>query len=239
MQYLSFVAMPGLKLVSRYQLIFALLMFLGSPAWIGLLVLGTLAVAFAGSGGGFIRADLGGLLFAIVLTMWFAPKIATVVDVLCRPQLRAAFGGGLRFVAGVATETVFFILLSPIMWFAHSAFLVRLLLGRSVGWTVQARDDHKVPWSLAWRQLWPQTLLGLATVLLLGVTVPAAIPYALFIAGGPLISVPLAVATAAPSAGRLLARIGLCRLPEETAPPAEMLALGLEALQRPALGARI
>ena len=30
--------MPGLKFVSRFQLAFAMLMFLGSPAWIGLLV---------------------------------------------------------------------------------------------------------------------------------------------------------------------------------------------------------
>ena len=36
---------PGLKLVSRFQLAFAMLMFLGSPAWIGLLVVGTLALA--------------------------------------------------------------------------------------------------------------------------------------------------------------------------------------------------
>ena len=40
--------MPGLKPVSRYQIAFAMLMFLGSPAWIGLLVLGTLAVALPG-----------------------------------------------------------------------------------------------------------------------------------------------------------------------------------------------
>ena len=39
--------MPGLKFVSRFQLVFAMLMFLGSPAWIGLLVVGTLALAIA------------------------------------------------------------------------------------------------------------------------------------------------------------------------------------------------
>jgi membrane glycosyltransferase len=206
-------------------------MFLGSPAWIGLLVFGTLMLAVAGSGAAFIRADAGFALFGIVLMMWFAPKIATVIDVLTRPRLRREFGGGWRFLAGVVTETLFFLLLSPIMWFAHTLFIGRLLAGRSVGWTVQARDDHQVPWSLAARQLWPHTLLGLATLGLLAPTVPAAIPYALFIAGGPLLSIPLAVATASPSLGRLLVRIGLCRLPEETAPPPEMQALSLPALQ--------
>ena len=47
MQYWHFLSLPGLKFVSRYQLAFAILMFLGSPAWIGMLVLGTLAAASA------------------------------------------------------------------------------------------------------------------------------------------------------------------------------------------------
>ena len=59
MQYWHFLVMPGLKWVSRYQLAFALLMFLGSPGWIGLLVFGSIAVAFAGPGEAFIRPDAG------------------------------------------------------------------------------------------------------------------------------------------------------------------------------------
>ena len=50
MQYWPYLVMPGLKPVSRYQIAFAMLMFLGSPAWMGLLVLGTLAVAIEGPG---------------------------------------------------------------------------------------------------------------------------------------------------------------------------------------------
>ncbi len=45
MQYWRFLFLPGLRPVSRYQLALAILMFIGSPAWIGLLVLGTLVVA--------------------------------------------------------------------------------------------------------------------------------------------------------------------------------------------------
>jgi membrane glycosyltransferase len=231
MQYGHFLTMPGLKWVSRYQLAFALLMFLGSPGWIGLLVFGSIAVAFAGAGHDFIRPGAGLLLFGLVLLMWFAPKIATVIDVLLRPTLRRSFGGGIRFVAGVVTEVTFFLMLAPIMWFAHTLFLVRLLSGRSIGWGAQARDDHRVPWSLAARQLWPHTLLGASTVGLLAFTVPAAIPYALFVAGGPLLSIPLAVVTASPALGRAMLWIGLARLPEETAPPREMAALALPAVE--------
>jgi membrane glycosyltransferase len=229
MQYWHFLMLPGLKPVSRYQLAFALLMFLGSPAWVGLLLIGTGALIAAGSPAAFIRADAGLAVFVLVLAMWFSPKIATVIDVLMQPRLRRAFGGAPRFMAGVITETIFFVLLAPIMWFAHTVFLVRLLAGRSVGWRAQARDDHAVPVALAARQLWPHTLLGLGTVTALALTTPSAIPYALVIAGGPLVSIPLAVLTAAPALGRALVRIGLGRLPEETAPPPEFAALALPA----------
>jgi FkbM family methyltransferase len=122
-------------------------------------------------------------------------------------------------------------MLLPIMWFGHTLFLARLLLGRSVGWTAQARDDHEVPLGLAVRQLWPQTLAGLWTIALLGLTVPSAIPYALFLAGGLFLSIPFAVLTAAPGLGRALVGVGFCRLPEETAPPAELAALALPAIE--------
>ena len=39
MQYWRLLSLPNLKPVSRYQLMLAILMFIGSPAWIGLLVL--------------------------------------------------------------------------------------------------------------------------------------------------------------------------------------------------------
>jgi membrane glycosyltransferase len=230
MQYWPYLVMPGLKPVSRYQIAFAMLMFLGSPAWIGLLVLGSLAVASQGAAN-FIRPDAGKALFVITLIMWFAPKIATVLDVVSRPKLRRAFGGAGRFIASTVTETLFFLMLSPIMWVGHTMFLAGLLLGRRLGWGGQARDDHSVPWSDAAKQLWPHTLLGWFCILVLAYTVPAAIPYALFIAAGPALSIPLAVITSWPSVGRALMRAGIGALPEENAPPAPLLKLALPAIE--------
>jgi len=231
LQYAHFITQPGIPPISRYQLAFAVLMFLGSPAWMGLLIVGTAALALAPSPAHFIRADYGMALFIVVLVMWFAPKIATVLDVLTRPNLRRAFGGGARFLANVLIETIFFLLLSPIMWFGHTVFLGGLLFGRTIGWIGQTRDDHAVPWSAALRQLWPQTALGLGSIGVLALTHPAAIPYALFIAGGLAVSVPLAVVTALPNLGRAFARIGIGRLPEETDPPPALRALALPAIE--------
>jgi membrane glycosyltransferase len=230
MQYWPFLRLPGLFPVSRFQIAFALIWFLASPAWIGLLIVTTAAVSLKGPAQ-FVRPGAGNLLLIVILVMWFAPKLATVLDVLSRPDARRAFGGTARFVASVVVETVFFLLLSPIMWVGHTLFLGGLLFGRTIGWIGQTRDDHAVPLSLAVHNLWPQALLGIATVGVLAFTAPSAIPYALFIAGGPLLAIPLAVITAQPGAGRLLLRLGIGRLPEETAPPPPLRALALPAVE--------
>jgi len=231
MQYWQFLRAPGLRPVSRYQLLLAILMFLGSPAWMGLLLIGTAAVALAPNPADFMRWDAGIALLLLVPAMWFAPNIATVIDVLTRPEQRRLFGGGIRFIASFAITVVFVLLLVPIGWASHTLFLGRLLLGRTMAWSAQARDDHVVPWSLAWRHLWPQTIIGLAPIVLLAATAPSAIPYALFIAAGPLLSIPLAVATASPAWGRALVAAGIDRLPEETMPPPVLVALKLPAIQ--------
>ena len=221
MQYWYFLGLPGLKFVSRYQLVFALLMFLGSPAWIGMLVLGTLATASANNLSDIVEPTTAIVLFLITFVMWFTPKYSTVVDVLTRPEARRVFGGTAWFFLGVFIETLFSILLVPIMWFGHTVFLIGLLFGRRIGWIGQTRDDHSVPLSVAIRNFWAQTLLGVASLVILAMTHPAAIPIASFIAAGLALSIPLAILTSSPQLGDVMARIGLCGLPEERdVPPA-------------------
>src|SRR5215467_4798425 len=226
MQYWRFLALPGLKLISRYQLAFAILMFLGSPAWIALLVLGTYGVVTAERPSAFMAPEAGLAVLVLELIMWFAPKIATVIDAMTRAKARYRYGGGPLFLVNVALETMFFLMLSPIMWFAHTVFLATLVFGGSVGWGGQARDDHAVPLRLAVAKLWPQTALGWACLAALALAAPVAIPYALLIAGGLALAVPLCVVTANRAVGLALVRAGIGRLPEETTPtPVDALAL--------------
>ncbi|MGZ5836325.1 MAG: glucans biosynthesis glucosyltransferase MdoH [Xanthobacteraceae bacterium] len=228
MQYWRFLITPGLRLVSRCQLAIAILMFLGSPAWVGLMVLGTiLALRAPGTN---IDPHYGWALLGVVLFMWFAPKIATVIDVMLRPPLRHAYGGTLRLLGSVLTETIFFILLSPIQWVSHTIQLTKLMLGAHVGWSAQARHAHSVPLAQAIVRFWPHTLIGLGCIGTLALNKPAAIPVMLLIAGGPLLAIPLAVLSAIPSVGRALIDCGLCCLPEERAPPEILRDMNVPAL---------
>ena len=178
-----------------------------------------------------MRWDAGIALLVLVLVMWFAPNIATVIDVLTRPKLRHSFGGRRPLQRQLRHDHHLRPAVAPIMWVSHTLFLARLLFGRAIGWGAQARDDHEVPWSLAVAiSSGRRPLLGLVPLLVLAVAAPSAIPYAFLIAGGPLLSIPLAVVTAAPALGRALIALGLDRLPEETVPPPELRALALPAI---------
>jgi membrane glycosyltransferase len=152
--------------------------------------------------------------------------------VLTRAKERWSFGGTGRFLASSACETVFSLLLAPIMWFGHTLFLARLPLRGTVGWAAQMRDDHVVPVGLACRALWPHTLVGAGALVILALTHPAAIPYALPLAAGLALAIPLAVITAMPPVSAALVRWGIGRLPEETTTP-----LALDALALPAIAA--
>src|SRR6516165_7763865 len=222
MQYWPFLLMPGLKTLSRYQLLLAILMFLSSPAWMGLFLLGTAAAALGPSP---VDPHYGWPLLMAVVIMWFAAKIASILDVLTRPAARRAFGGGVRFLGSAAIEVLFTILLCPIQWCSHTLVLTNLALGRSVGWTAHVRDDHTVSFRDAIAYFWPHAIIGWGAIAVLAWANPTALPVALLIAGGLALAVPMAVVTAAPGVGRALVCLGVGRLPEETDPPATLATL--------------
>jgi membrane glycosyltransferase len=235
MQYWRLLILPGLKPVSRFQLVFAILMYLGSPAWMAMVAIGVVSVALADTNvasAPYRTPGAGAALFSIMLLMIFAPKIASSVDVLARRSARRSYGGTAQFVLNVAGEILFSFLLSPLMAFTHTVFLFRLfLLRRGGAWNSQMRESHAVPWRLAWTNLWPHTLAGFAVIGVVAMTRPSDIGYALMAAGGLALSVPFAVATAAPLVGTLLARFGVGRIPEEIEPPTVLLPLRLSAIE--------
>lgn len=229
MQYWRLLSLPGITFTSRYQLAFAIMMFLGSPGWIGLLVVGTAVAAVSPTAANHFRPHAGAALLGLMFVMCHWPKLVTFAHTVSRAKERAPFGGAPRFIASMMCEIVFSTLLAPIMWFAHTMLLARLPFRRAE-WRTQLRDDHKVPVSIASRLLWPQSVLGIGVVVVLACTHPAAIPYALPLAAGLALSIPLAVISAMPKVGAALVRVGIGRLPEETVTPSSLQALALPAL---------
>lgn len=230
MQYLRLLGMPGLRPVSRVQLALAILMFAGSPFWIAFMTLAMLRVGTAEDPGALFHPETGLLLFSCIMLMVFAPKIASLVDALASAAGRRAFGGGVRLIAGFFGEVVFTALMAPVMAMAHTRFLVGLPFGRVALWPVQRRGAHGVTFRQGLARLWPQTLFGAAAVLWLVLTAPPALIGFLPFLAGPVLAVPIAVISAREGLGRRLARLGLWRIPDETAPAPELRALELPAL---------
>jgi membrane glycosyltransferase len=237
MQYWRLLNLPGLRPVSRVQLLLAILMFVSSPAWILFMTLGILAAGLAENLALSFHPGTGLTLFVLVMTMIFAPKLATVIDVLLTARRRRAFGGAPRILAGLVTEVLFFTLLAPVMALAHTRFLAGLPFGHAAVWSAQRRSSHRVGVAEALRRLWPQTLFGGAVTLWIAALAPAALIGFLPFLLGAILAVPVAVLTSGSRVGTGLAAVGLWRIPDETVPAAELAALHLPALahRRPAL----
>src|SRR6202142_1636925 len=243
MQYWQLLRMPGLKPVSRFQLLFAIQMYLGSPAWMAMTAIGIVVLAFSEAQGAQyvpVKAGVGTLLFAIMMLMTFAPKIATIIDVLLTRSARRSFGGMLAFALNIAVETLFMILLTPVIALTHTIFLTRLFVFRRGGaWNSQMRQSHAVPWRLALKRLWPQTIAGLVILGVVALKAPNDIGFALLGTTGLILAIPFAVVTASPLIGSLFTRIGIGRIPEENETPAALLPLHLPAIEVNAPMARI
>jgi membrane glycosyltransferase len=230
MQYWRLLAMPGIKPISRIQLVFAILMFIGAPAWMVLVGLFSVRDLIVGTAHPLFRAEAAQWSLILMMVMIFAPKIASSIRVLLHPAERRSFGGGIRFVGNLLLETVFTSLLAPIMAVTQTIFLAGLAMGRTIGWTSQLRDDHAVPVSAAFNRLWAQTLCGVVATYLFAQISLAAVLWAAPILVSLVIALPFAVLTALPGLGLACARLGIGRIPEETKPPAALAPLHLPAL---------
>jgi membrane glycosyltransferase len=208
MQYFRFLGMPGLRPVSRWQLWIAIAMYLSGPGWIGFTVFGLIRQ-------GPMDADLGLLLLVLSLTMNFAPKLATLADVLLRRRLREAFGGAPAVLLSALAETVFTMLIVPICALSVTLFVLGLPLGRQMGWTAQQRDSEGVPLGFALRRLWVHTVAGIAFGVSLFLLAPGAMWIALPFYTGLGAAILITMVSGAPRVGALARDAGLCRLPEE------------------------
>jgi membrane glycosyltransferase len=224
MQYLKLLDLGGLKPMSRFQLAWAILMFLGLPAWTLMIALTPLAAWQATAVADF-PAGAASLLYVVFLLMYLSPKIAGLLDAMLTPGGVARYGGTPRFLASAAIEIVFSFLQGAVSTIRTTIFMIGLAFGASVVWGGQARDAHGISWATAANDLWPQTLFGIVVCGAMLAVEPAVLWWSLPLTAGYLLAVPFAVLTADPSLGKALKAAGLCGIPEDFDPPAEIKAM--------------
>lgn len=218
MQYWRFLIEPGLKPLSRFQLLQAILMYVAPPASVVMTCAATWKAVSAGFDPAYL--ELGAWLFVAIFTLSAAPKIAGALDVALTRGAVQRYGGALRFSLSAFIEFVASMLMAPIIAVYVSIFLIGLLFGRSVTWSGQNRDQLGVSVATAIKAMGLQTLLGimLAAILLSGSGWLAAAWATPFISGLCL-AIPFTIATASPWFGRWTSRLGLFAIPEESHMP--------------------
>jgi len=224
MQYLKLLNLPGLYPMSRFQLVWAILMFIGIPAWTLMIALLPVA-AWQARGIDDFPVNLAIGLYVTFFTMYLMPKLAGLADVVLTRGGVARYGGWLRFVPSAALEIAFSFLQGAVSTIRTSIFMIGLLFGRSVVWGGQSRDARGLSWADAARNLWPQTLFGILVCGALFLIAPAVLWWSLPLTAGYLLAIPFAVVTADPGVGRALQRLGLCGIPEDFAAPADVKAV--------------
>ena len=213
MQYLALLRLPGMTVMARWQLVQAILLFLGAPLWCAILLL---AGVNALTGGG--AATPTGLLVLLLAATWachYAAKLAGYAEVLLKPALAARYGGRAAFARGAAAEILFTTLMEPARLMAQTLFLLALPFGMRAGWTAQNRADRGVSWGDAARQFWPPTVAGLMLAWVFGAASPLALLLAAPVLASLLLAIPFAVVTAHPGFSGWLRARGICAFPEE------------------------
>ena len=222
MQYVKLLGTPGLYAMSRFQLVWAILMFLGIPAWTLMIALLPLE-SWLKQGVTEFPVNGAIALYVVFFTMYLMPKIAGLIDAVMTSGGVARYGGPVRFVAGAALELVFSFLQGAVSTIRTTIFMVGLAFGKSVTWGGQSRDSYGISWRTAARDLWPQLLFGTIVCGLLWRVAPAVFWWSLPLTLGYLVAMPFAVITASPLLGRIFQRLGLCGIPEDFNPPLEII----------------
>ena len=132
LQYLRLLAMPGLRPMGRFQLVNAIMMYAGAPMSFLLLAV-SLAVA-ASPHPLALGAPIAFGLYLTMMALGFAPRLIGVADILLRGDARR-YGGTGRMLAGSLLDTLFSLLIGPVMMVAQMLSpLAGGLLETALGW---------------------------------------------------------------------------------------------------------
>lgn len=234
LQHARLLTMPGLNWVNRLHLAMGVMSYVASPLWMLLLLLTTvdgLQTAFTGhvyfqpnqSPFPIWRVSVAGkalLLLTSVLSMMLLPKLLSVVYWVTRGRGAAGgFGGPWKLTASVLAETLFSVLVAPVLAMLHSRFVICTLLGRKVNWGAQDRGDAEIPWRTALRWHLGITVLGVVWAVLLWSKDRSLFWWLVPVLAGWVLSIPISAWTSKVGPGQWARAHGLFLIPEEVSPP--------------------
>ncbi|HSB99313.1 MAG TPA: glucans biosynthesis glucosyltransferase MdoH, partial [Burkholderiaceae bacterium] len=217
LQNARLIAEPGWRAAHRTMFAVGALSYAVAPLWLLFIVLGLV-------GGGAAGSDA--TLWLLTLGLLVLPRVLGVAVIIARGEARA-FGGVTRLAGGGLLELLVSTLQAPLRMLAHCLFVLGALTGLKLEWKSPPRGARALGWLDATRQVGALVLLPLVIG---GGLVRRAATFSLAPMLLPLsLAVPFTVLTGHPRAGRGVARLGLLRTPEESAPPRPLQRAGEHA----------
>ena len=162
----------------------------------------------------------------------FLPKFLGAFPILLADFKARLYGGKIRLFLSILLEVILSMILTPIRMVFHSLFVVSTLLGKSVGWGTQPRDDRGTTWREALRAHWWGSLLGIGWGAVVYWITPSFFWWISPITFSLALSAPISVFTGRAAVGRLFRKAGLFLIPEEVELPPPLRALE-DNLSRP------
>ncbi|OQW92198.1 MAG: glucan biosynthesis glucosyltransferase H [Beggiatoa sp. IS2] len=238
LQHIRLLFTRGFHPLNRLHLLMGIMSYLASPLWLlFLLVTGVDA---------YVRAQMepvyffGETLFPIwpisytvemttvlvvTLTILFLPKILGLSLLFFQPDRVKYYGGRFKVSLSVLLETIFSMLIAPIMMLFQTKFVIAILLRRNIEWATQQRDEHHTGWKEALFSHSGQTVLGITAGIASYFYVNAFFWWFIPVLVGLVFSIPLSMVLSHVSLGQRLRQQGLFLIPEETNPPSILIAL--------------
>ncbi|MCP5420918.1 MAG: glucans biosynthesis glucosyltransferase MdoH, partial [Gammaproteobacteria bacterium] len=246
LQHLRLIFARGFHPINRLHLLMGVMSYLASPLWFLFLVL-TGIEAFIQSRGepiyffGESFAPVWPVSYTVemttvlivTLTFLFLPKVLALILLLKDPVQRRLYGGRFRVALGVLLESLFSVLMAPVLMLFQAKFVMAILLRRDVGWPAQQRGDRQTGFKEALLAHAGQTLLGIAVGVVSYHFVPNFFWWFIPVLLGIVLAIPVSMFSSNVALGQVTRRWGLFLTPQETH-PARVLILLREYLDQSA-----
>jgi membrane glycosyltransferase len=172
LQHLRFIFMPGLRSIHRETFLNGSLGYIAAPLWASFLILSTYAMLQFLATGLTTLGDLSALklpalfLSLSVFIFLFVPRILALLIHIDSAQAWR-FGGKAKLMLSVAAETMFSVILSPIIMIFMTYFFWLWLRRKTISWGSQPRGDEPLPWKECIRHFGWVSVVGLVALALL------------------------------------------------------------------------
>lgn len=232
LQHSKLVMTQGFHPLNRLHLIMGIMSYAASPLWLIFIIISgieaywrslSLPLYFVGDNwfpiwpvSYYIEMTTVLLVTLIIL---FLPKFLSLFLIFINPEQARGYGGIFKATLSVMIETIYSILLAPVMMLFQTKFVLAILMRRNVAWVTQNRSDHSTSLGEAVLTHGMHTLVGIAAGIVTYIYVPTFFWWLTPVLFGLLCSIPMSILISKVSTGLQAKRWGLFLTPEEVSLP--------------------